>query len=192
MLANLLPPPPLSQNSTTATTICASTLALSQIPPPSATAYPNNDTIVAPQQLCVQYEIQEQVQSTNARLATLAEQMQQLISTTTAMAVACNLPTPRPPPVTSRFHCQETPDIYIPKETLHETEPALAFGRLPVHIKPEAPSMDTLYNHKFSCTVRGKEEISCAALQRRPLPMVNIFGFLDYPPEDYYDHPQPR
>uniref|UniRef100_A0A915ILD2 BLOC-1-related complex subunit 7 n=1 Tax=Romanomermis culicivorax TaxID=13658 RepID=A0A915ILD2_ROMCU len=41
-----------------------------------------------PQQLHVQCKIQEQVQSTNGRFATLAEQMQQLISTTTTMAIA--------------------------------------------------------------------------------------------------------
>uniref|UniRef100_A0A915IQT1 Uncharacterized protein n=1 Tax=Romanomermis culicivorax TaxID=13658 RepID=A0A915IQT1_ROMCU len=76
------------------------------------------------QQLSIQLEIQEQVQSTNARFTALAEQMQQLISTTTAAAVAHNLPTRRPPPVTSWFHGEETPDIYIPNETLCETEPA--------------------------------------------------------------------
>uniref|UniRef100_A0A915I6U3 Uncharacterized protein n=1 Tax=Romanomermis culicivorax TaxID=13658 RepID=A0A915I6U3_ROMCU len=48
------------------------------------------------QQLCVQGEIQEQVQSTNAPFTALAEQMQQLISTTTAATVARNPPTPRP------------------------------------------------------------------------------------------------
>uniref|UniRef100_A0A915KPD9 Uncharacterized protein n=1 Tax=Romanomermis culicivorax TaxID=13658 RepID=A0A915KPD9_ROMCU len=85
------------------------------------------------QQLCVQREIQEQVQSTNAPFTALAEQMQQLISTTTAATVAPNPPTPRPLPVTSGFHGEETHDFYIPNETLHETELALAFSRLPAH-----------------------------------------------------------
>uniref|UniRef100_A0A915IBQ5 Uncharacterized protein n=1 Tax=Romanomermis culicivorax TaxID=13658 RepID=A0A915IBQ5_ROMCU len=60
------------------------------------------------QQLRVQGEIQEQVKSTNTRFTALAEQMQQLISTTATTAAACNPPTPRPPPVTSRFLCEET------------------------------------------------------------------------------------
>uniref|UniRef100_A0A915HEM8 Uncharacterized protein n=1 Tax=Romanomermis culicivorax TaxID=13658 RepID=A0A915HEM8_ROMCU len=48
-------------------------------------------------QLCVQCEIQEQVQATNACFRALAEQMQQLICTTAAAAVAPNNPpTPQP------------------------------------------------------------------------------------------------
>uniref|UniRef100_A0A915KWQ8 Uncharacterized protein n=1 Tax=Romanomermis culicivorax TaxID=13658 RepID=A0A915KWQ8_ROMCU len=89
------------------------------------------------QQQSVQPEIQEQVKSTNACFAALAEQMQQLISTTTAEAAARNPPTPQPPPVTSRFHSEETHDIYIPNETLRETEPALAFGQPRAHVKPK-------------------------------------------------------
>uniref|UniRef100_A0A915JLL3 Uncharacterized protein n=1 Tax=Romanomermis culicivorax TaxID=13658 RepID=A0A915JLL3_ROMCU len=143
------------------------------------------------QQLRIQREIQEQVQSTNARFAALAEQMQQLISTTTATAIAHNPPTPRPPPVTSWFHSEETHDIYIPNKTLHETEPALAFGQPPAHIKPKAPSTDTLYNNEFSRNVCGEDETSCTAPQRGMPPEVNPFGFLDYPSDDYYDHPQP-
>uniref|UniRef100_A0A915IMG4 Uncharacterized protein n=1 Tax=Romanomermis culicivorax TaxID=13658 RepID=A0A915IMG4_ROMCU len=261
--ANSLAPPSLSQNSTTAAAICASALAISQIPPPSTASQANNGITVlgtnssdsfinldprqapaatrAPitdhcsslaianankvhnfpieacdaleqlsttaaritnnvptvqtidqiiraisdqfqaQQLCVQWEIQEQVQSTNARFAALAEQMQQLIST--AMAVARNSPTPRPQPVTSRFHSKEMRDIYIPNETLRETEQDLAFGRPPAHIKPEAPSTDTLYNHKFSRSLPGRASAT-------PTLAVNPFGFLDYPPDDYYEHPQ--
>uniref|UniRef100_A0A915JPF9 Uncharacterized protein n=1 Tax=Romanomermis culicivorax TaxID=13658 RepID=A0A915JPF9_ROMCU len=118
--------------------------------------------------------------------------MQQLISTTTITAVAHNPPTPRPPPVTSRFHSMEMCHIYIPNQTLPETEPALAFGRPPAHIKLKEPSMDTLYNNEFSRNVRSKDETSCTAPQKRGPPAVNPFGFLDYPPDDYYDHPQPR
>uniref|UniRef100_A0A915I4Z8 Uncharacterized protein n=1 Tax=Romanomermis culicivorax TaxID=13658 RepID=A0A915I4Z8_ROMCU len=98
------------------------------------------------QQSCLQREIQEQVQSTNAHFAALAQQMQQLISTTTAAAVEPNPPTPRPPPVSSQFHCEEMRDIYIPNETLPETEQALAFGRPRAHIKPKPPSKDTTLN----------------------------------------------
>uniref|UniRef100_A0A915IP67 Uncharacterized protein n=1 Tax=Romanomermis culicivorax TaxID=13658 RepID=A0A915IP67_ROMCU len=46
-LTNSLPLPPLSQNSTTATAICASASAVFQIPPPSTAAHANNDTVVA-------------------------------------------------------------------------------------------------------------------------------------------------
>uniref|UniRef100_A0A915KFZ6 Uncharacterized protein n=1 Tax=Romanomermis culicivorax TaxID=13658 RepID=A0A915KFZ6_ROMCU len=110
------------------------------------------------QQLRVQCEIQEQVQSINALFAALAEQMQQLISTTTAAAIAHNNPqTPRPQPVTSWFHHEEPHDIYMPNETLRETEPPLVFGCPSAHIKPKAPSTDTLYNNKFSRTARGKD-----------------------------------
>uniref|UniRef100_A0A915I5S8 Uncharacterized protein n=1 Tax=Romanomermis culicivorax TaxID=13658 RepID=A0A915I5S8_ROMCU len=143
------------------------------------------------QQLRVQCEIQEQVQSTNTRFATLAEQMQQLISTTTTTAAAHNPPTPRPLPVTSQFQGEERRNIYIPNETLRETDRALAFGRPPAHVKPNAPSMDTLYNHKFSRTKHCDEEVSRAVPQRRPPPAINPFGFSDYPPDDYYDHLQP-
>uniref|UniRef100_A0A915KQ07 Uncharacterized protein n=1 Tax=Romanomermis culicivorax TaxID=13658 RepID=A0A915KQ07_ROMCU len=118
--------------------------------------------------------------------------MQQLISTTTAMAMAHNLPTPRPLPVTSSFHGQEPCDIYVPNETLHKTERPLVYARPPVDIKPKAPSMDTLHNNKFSHTMHRKDEISRAAPQRRPQPSVNPFGFSDYPPKEYYHHPQPR
>uniref|UniRef100_A0A915K1X6 Uncharacterized protein n=1 Tax=Romanomermis culicivorax TaxID=13658 RepID=A0A915K1X6_ROMCU len=45
--ANSLAPPRLSQNLTTATIICASASAVSQIPPPSIAAQANNDTTVA-------------------------------------------------------------------------------------------------------------------------------------------------
>uniref|UniRef100_A0A915KXS6 Uncharacterized protein n=1 Tax=Romanomermis culicivorax TaxID=13658 RepID=A0A915KXS6_ROMCU len=118
--------------------------------------------------------------------------MQQLISTTAAATNACNRPTPRPLPVSSRFHGEETRDIYIPNETLGETEPAQVFGRLPNQVKPKAPSRDTLYNNEFSSTARGKEELPRSAPQRCQPPAANHFGFLDHPPDDYYDHPQPR
>uniref|UniRef100_A0A915J4B2 Uncharacterized protein n=1 Tax=Romanomermis culicivorax TaxID=13658 RepID=A0A915J4B2_ROMCU len=59
------------------------------------------------QQLRAQRQIQEQAKATKARFATLEEQMQQLISTTAAATNACNLPTPRPPPVSSGFHGEE-------------------------------------------------------------------------------------
>uniref|UniRef100_A0A915HU07 Uncharacterized protein n=1 Tax=Romanomermis culicivorax TaxID=13658 RepID=A0A915HU07_ROMCU len=110
------------------------------------------------QQLCVQHEIQEQVKSTNARFAALAEQMQQLISTTTAAANARNPPTPRLPPMSSWFQGKETRDIYIPNETLGETELAQVFGGPPIQVKPEAPSTDRLYNNEFSGTARAKKK----------------------------------
>uniref|UniRef100_A0A915I5S7 Uncharacterized protein n=1 Tax=Romanomermis culicivorax TaxID=13658 RepID=A0A915I5S7_ROMCU len=56
------------------------------------------------QQLSVQQEIQEQAKATKARFATLAEQMQQLISTTAPATNVHNPPTPRPPLVSSQFH----------------------------------------------------------------------------------------
>uniref|UniRef100_A0A915JYP3 Uncharacterized protein n=1 Tax=Romanomermis culicivorax TaxID=13658 RepID=A0A915JYP3_ROMCU len=108
--------------------------------------------------------------------------MQQLISTTTTTAATGNPPTPIPPLVTSPFHSEEMRDIYIPNGTLHETEPAQVFSRPPVHVKPKAPSMDTLYNKEFSCTTRGEEEASRLAPPRRPQPVANPFGFSDYPP----------
>uniref|UniRef100_A0A915IDK1 Uncharacterized protein n=1 Tax=Romanomermis culicivorax TaxID=13658 RepID=A0A915IDK1_ROMCU len=65
------------------------------------------------QQLHLQCGIQEQVQSTKVRFAALAKQMQQLISTTTAAALARNNPpTPRPSPVTSLFHSKEPTSIF--------------------------------------------------------------------------------
>uniref|UniRef100_A0A915J0V4 Uncharacterized protein n=1 Tax=Romanomermis culicivorax TaxID=13658 RepID=A0A915J0V4_ROMCU len=217
--ANSLLPPPLSQNSVIAAAICASAPAVSQIPPPSNTTQANNDTTVArtnssdsfinidllqapattcasltahcTQQLRVQGEIQEQVQSTNPCFAALAEQMQQLISTTTATAAAHNSPTPRPPPVTTWFQGPETRNIYIPNKTLYETEPALAFSRPPAHIKPKVPSTDTLYNNKFSRKTRGEDKTFRTPPQGRPRPAVNPFGFSDYLPDDYYGHLQP-
>uniref|UniRef100_A0A915HU31 Uncharacterized protein n=1 Tax=Romanomermis culicivorax TaxID=13658 RepID=A0A915HU31_ROMCU len=118
------------------------------------------------QHLRVQCKIQEQVQATNACFAALAEQMQQLISTTAAAAVACtNRPTSQPPPVTSRFDGDEPHDIYIPYQTLRETELALAYGRPLAYIKRKAPSLDTLYNNEFSCTNPGEDEISRAVPQ---------------------------
>uniref|UniRef100_A0A915IHV5 Uncharacterized protein n=1 Tax=Romanomermis culicivorax TaxID=13658 RepID=A0A915IHV5_ROMCU len=45
--ANSHAPLPLSQNSTTSTTKCASPSAVSQILPPSTAGHANNDTIVA-------------------------------------------------------------------------------------------------------------------------------------------------
>uniref|UniRef100_A0A915IL54 Uncharacterized protein n=1 Tax=Romanomermis culicivorax TaxID=13658 RepID=A0A915IL54_ROMCU len=51
------------------------------------------------------------------RFATLAKQMQQLISTATAAVIAPNnLPTPRPLQATSRFQREEPHDIYFPNE----------------------------------------------------------------------------
>uniref|UniRef100_A0A915KNS9 Peptidase A2 domain-containing protein n=1 Tax=Romanomermis culicivorax TaxID=13658 RepID=A0A915KNS9_ROMCU len=142
------------------------------------------------QQLRIQCEIQEQTKAANARFTALAEQMQQLISTTAAATNACNPPTPRPLLVSSQFHGEETRDIYIPNETLCETEPAQVFGRLPNQVKPNAPSMDTLYNNEFSSTACGKEELPRSVPIRRQLPAANHFGFSDYPPDDNYDHPQ--
>uniref|UniRef100_A0A915KDG3 Uncharacterized protein n=1 Tax=Romanomermis culicivorax TaxID=13658 RepID=A0A915KDG3_ROMCU len=254
--------PPLSQDPHIAAVICASALAVSQIPPLSTTTQVNNNTTIAPtdssdsfinidppqastitgapqlqtqtkfiisrdaldqlstnaawitnnvptvqtidqiigtisdqfqaQQLPVQCEIQEQAKSTNGRFAALAEQMQQLISTTAAAAAARNSPTPRPLLVTSRFHGEETRNISIPKETLRETEPALAFGRPPVHVKRKALSTDTLYNNEFSRNAQGEEETSRSAPQRCTQPTANPFGFSDYPPDNYYDHPHPQ
>uniref|UniRef100_A0A915K999 Uncharacterized protein n=1 Tax=Romanomermis culicivorax TaxID=13658 RepID=A0A915K999_ROMCU len=118
--------------------------------------------------------------------------MQQLISTTAATTNARNLPTPRPPPVSSQFHGEETRDIYIPKETLRETEPAQVFGRPPIQIKPKASYADTIYNNEFSHTARCEEELPRSMPHRRQPSAANHFGFLDYPPDDYYDHPQPQ
>uniref|UniRef100_A0A915J5G4 Uncharacterized protein n=1 Tax=Romanomermis culicivorax TaxID=13658 RepID=A0A915J5G4_ROMCU len=96
-------------------------------------------------QLCVQCEIQEQAQATNSCFAALAEQTQQLISSTAAAAAACNnMPRPRPPPATSQLHDEERPDIYITIDTFWETKPALAYRRTSARIKPKAPSTDTL------------------------------------------------
>uniref|UniRef100_A0A915J5Y0 Gag protein n=1 Tax=Romanomermis culicivorax TaxID=13658 RepID=A0A915J5Y0_ROMCU len=117
--------------------------------------------------------------------------MQQLISTTAAAAAAGNPPTPIPPPVTSPKVPLLTRDIYILNKTLRETEPALAFGPPPVHVKPKASSTDTLYNNEFSPNTCGEEETSCSVPQRRPQPAANPFGFSDYPPDDYYDRLQP-
>uniref|UniRef100_A0A915JMY0 Uncharacterized protein n=1 Tax=Romanomermis culicivorax TaxID=13658 RepID=A0A915JMY0_ROMCU len=111
---------------------------------------------------------------------------------TTPAAAAHNPPTPRPPPMTSQFHSEETSDIYIPNKTLRETEQALAFGWPPAHVNSKVPSTDTLYNNEFSHNARGEDEKSRSAPQRRLLPTANPFGFSDYPPNDYYDHPQPR
>uniref|UniRef100_A0A915JFY6 Uncharacterized protein n=1 Tax=Romanomermis culicivorax TaxID=13658 RepID=A0A915JFY6_ROMCU len=91
-----------------------------------------------------------------------------------------------------RFAALETCNIYIPNKTLRETEPALAFGRPPAHVKPKALSIDTLCNNKFSCNTPGQDEISPSAPQSCPLPTANPFGFSDYPPDNYYDHPQPQ
>uniref|UniRef100_A0A915IC62 Uncharacterized protein n=1 Tax=Romanomermis culicivorax TaxID=13658 RepID=A0A915IC62_ROMCU len=118
--------------------------------------------------------------------------MQQLISTTAAATNAHNQPIPRPPPVSSRFYSKETQDIYIPNETLHETEPVQVFGRPPIQVKPKAPSTDTLYNNEFSRTARGEEELPRSVPQRHLTSAANPFGFLDYPRDDYYDHRQPR
>uniref|UniRef100_A0A915JW99 Uncharacterized protein n=1 Tax=Romanomermis culicivorax TaxID=13658 RepID=A0A915JW99_ROMCU len=52
--------------------------------------------------------------------------------------------------------------------------------------------MDTLYNNKFSRTARRDEELPRSTPQRRQPPAANHFRFLDYPLDDYYDHPQPR
>uniref|UniRef100_A0A915KFA0 Uncharacterized protein n=1 Tax=Romanomermis culicivorax TaxID=13658 RepID=A0A915KFA0_ROMCU len=144
------------------------------------------------QQLHVQCQIQEQTKATNTCFATLAEQKQQLILTTAAATNACNPPTPRPPPVSSQFHREETQDIYIPNKTLHETKPAQVFGQPPIQVKPKAPSTDTLYNNKFSHTAPGEEELPRSAPQRRFPFAANPFGFSDYPPNEYYDHLQPR
>uniref|UniRef100_A0A915JX44 Uncharacterized protein n=1 Tax=Romanomermis culicivorax TaxID=13658 RepID=A0A915JX44_ROMCU len=144
------------------------------------------------QQLRVQCKIQEQAKATNERFAALAEQMQQLILTTAAATNAHNPATPRPPPVSSWFHSEETQDIYIPNKTLSETEPAQVFGRPPIHVKPKAPSTDTLHNNKFSPTAYGEEELPHSTPQRCQPSAANHFGFSDYLPDDYYDHPQPR
>uniref|UniRef100_A0A915JEV5 Uncharacterized protein n=1 Tax=Romanomermis culicivorax TaxID=13658 RepID=A0A915JEV5_ROMCU len=118
--------------------------------------------------------------------------MQQLISTTAAAAIARNnLLTPWPLPVTSWFHGEESHDIYIPNETLYEIERALAYGWSPARVKPKAPSTDTLYNNEFCHTAPGEDNIPCITPQRCPPPTVNPYGFWDYPPNDYYDHPQP-
>uniref|UniRef100_A0A915HLI2 Uncharacterized protein n=1 Tax=Romanomermis culicivorax TaxID=13658 RepID=A0A915HLI2_ROMCU len=39
--------------------------------------------------------------------------------------------------------------------------------------------------------IQEEEEASHSAPQRRPQPAANPFGFSDYQPDDYYDHPQP-
>uniref|UniRef100_A0A915K437 Uncharacterized protein n=1 Tax=Romanomermis culicivorax TaxID=13658 RepID=A0A915K437_ROMCU len=94
--------------------------------------------------------------------------------------------------MTSLFHGEETHDIYILNESLRETEQAQVFSHPPVHVKPKAPSTDTLYNNEFSRIAHGEEEASPSAPQRRLQPAANPFGFLDYPPDDYYDHLQPQ
>uniref|UniRef100_A0A915JD18 Uncharacterized protein n=1 Tax=Romanomermis culicivorax TaxID=13658 RepID=A0A915JD18_ROMCU len=148
--------------------------------------------ILYAQQLRVQPEIQEQTKATNVHFAPLLKQMQQLISTSPASTNVRNPPTPRPGPVSSRFHGEETRDIYIPNGTLCETELAQVFGGLPIQVKPKAPSMDTLYNNEFSHTSHREEDLPRPAPQRCQPSAGNHFGFSDYRPDDYYDHPQPR
>uniref|UniRef100_A0A915LAW4 Uncharacterized protein n=1 Tax=Romanomermis culicivorax TaxID=13658 RepID=A0A915LAW4_ROMCU len=69
---------------------------------------------------------------------------------------------------------------------------AQVFGRPPIQIKPKALSTDTIYNNKFSHTARCEEELPRSMPHRRQPSAANHFGFLDYPPDDYYDHPQPQ
>uniref|UniRef100_A0A915JRX4 Uncharacterized protein n=1 Tax=Romanomermis culicivorax TaxID=13658 RepID=A0A915JRX4_ROMCU len=59
-------------------------------------------------------------------------------------------------------------------------------------VKSKAPSANTLYNNKFSGTPRGEEEAPHSAPQRGLLSAANLFGFSDYPPDNYYDHLQPQ
>uniref|UniRef100_A0A915I9I1 Uncharacterized protein n=1 Tax=Romanomermis culicivorax TaxID=13658 RepID=A0A915I9I1_ROMCU len=81
------------------------------------------------QQLQVQCKIKEQAQVTNARFAAIAEQMQQLIATTTISATARNNPLmPRPLPANLQFHCEELCDVYITNETFQETKLALTYN----------------------------------------------------------------
>uniref|UniRef100_A0A915JEC1 Phosphatidic acid phosphatase type 2/haloperoxidase domain-containing protein n=1 Tax=Romanomermis culicivorax TaxID=13658 RepID=A0A915JEC1_ROMCU len=49
----------------------------------------------------------------------------------------------------------------------------------------------TLYNNEFSGTARRDEELPRSAPHRCQPPAANHFCFSDYPPDDYYDHPQP-
>uniref|UniRef100_A0A915KX16 Uncharacterized protein n=1 Tax=Romanomermis culicivorax TaxID=13658 RepID=A0A915KX16_ROMCU len=100
--------------------------------------------------------------------------MQQLISTTTAAAAACNPPTPRPLPVTSWFHGEETGDIYIPKKLSVKLNQLWLSVDCPhtlnqMHhqwIPCIITNFPTLYNHEFSCTMHGEDEVSCVAPQR--------------------------
>uniref|UniRef100_A0A915KMQ8 Uncharacterized protein n=1 Tax=Romanomermis culicivorax TaxID=13658 RepID=A0A915KMQ8_ROMCU len=79
-----------------------------------------------------------------------------------------------------------------PSTAAHVNNDQTVFSRPPIHVKPKAPSTDTLYDNEFSCTTRGEEEAPHSAPHRRLQPTANPFGFSDYPPEDYYDHPQPQ
>uniref|UniRef100_A0A915HVT1 Uncharacterized protein n=1 Tax=Romanomermis culicivorax TaxID=13658 RepID=A0A915HVT1_ROMCU len=73
-----------------------------------------------------------------------------------------------------------------------ETEPAQVFGRSSIQVEPKAPSTDTLYNNQFSHTTCGEQELPHSVPQRCQPSVASHFGFSDYPPDDYYDHPQPR
>uniref|UniRef100_A0A915IJU0 Uncharacterized protein n=1 Tax=Romanomermis culicivorax TaxID=13658 RepID=A0A915IJU0_ROMCU len=84
-----------------------------------------------------------------------------------------------------RICAQGYKKVFIPYEKRCRSRP-------PAHVKPKAPSINTLYNYEFSRTACGEDEVSHATPQRSPPPAVNPFGFSDYTPDDYYDHLQPQ
>uniref|UniRef100_A0A915K1U3 Uncharacterized protein n=1 Tax=Romanomermis culicivorax TaxID=13658 RepID=A0A915K1U3_ROMCU len=137
------------------------------------------------QQLQVHQNIKVQTQEMNDRFATLAEQMQQLIAT----SAACNNHLlPRPWPASSQLPCEDTHDIYITNDTYREAEPALAYTRPPLHIKPKASSTNMVYNNKFSHASCCEDNHTCTTLPHGPPLTVQPFDFLDYLPDDYYNN----